>query len=79
MQRNPWDPEVPCHRIIAANGVSYLAYSFHCKTFTQLGALTNHFFLQYIGGFKGVWNQTPDGKNCELKLSLPQKEGVEFD
>ena len=22
MRRNPWDPEVPCHRVIAANGAS---------------------------------------------------------
>ena len=26
-----------------------------------------------------MWNETPDGENCELKLSLLQKEGVEFD
>ena len=34
---------------------------------------------QYIGGFKGVWNATPSGDNCELKLELLQKEGVRFD
>ena len=37
------------------------------------------FVMQYLGGFQGDWRKTPSGSNCEKKLDLLKKEGVEFD
>jgi methylated-DNA-[protein]-cysteine S-methyltransferase len=51
--KNPFAPEVPCHRVIASTG--------------------------YIGGFMGDWEKVPSGMNCDKKLDLLKKEGVEFD
>ena len=34
---------------------------------------------QYLGGFKGAWNERPSGQNQESKLALLREEGVRFD
>lgn len=70
MRRNPFAPEVPCHRVIAASGVSTVG-----RLFRQLMLI----HLQYIGGFKGDWEKAPSGINCEKKLQLLAGEGVHFD
>ncbi|KAF8244924.1 DNA binding methylated-DNA--cysteine S-methyltransferase [Wilcoxina mikolae CBS 423.85] len=53
LRKNPFAPEVPCHRVIASTG--------------------------YIGGFMGDWEKVPSGVNCDKKLQLLKKEGVDFD
>ena len=71
LRRNPFAPEVPCHRVIAASGVSEIDI---------LSILEAHIqSFQYIGGFKGDWEKAPSGINCQKKLDLLRSEGVEFD
>ncbi|KAI9664126.1 MAG: hypothetical protein M1821_007617 [Bathelium mastoideum] len=72
LRRNPFAPEVPCHRVIAASGVG--SRSAHVES----PSLT-HSDSKYIGGFKGDWEKAPSGINCEKKLELLKTEGVEFD
>lgn len=33
---------------------------------------------QYVGGFKGEWQEAPSGVNQTMKLDLLAKEGVKF-
>lgn len=72
MRRNPFAPEVPCHRIICADGVSTLLPKFkELKTVTDSG--------QAIGGFKGEPQDAPSGINQKMKRDLLSGEGVLFD
>ena len=70
-RRNPFAPEVPCHRVIQADGVSRTA------TLGTGNELTLCF--QYVGGFKGEWQKAPSGENQTMKLQILAKEGVDFD
>jgi hypothetical protein len=35
--------------------------------------------VQYLGGFKGDWEDAPSGVNQQSKLKLLNEEGVKFD
>jgi methylated-DNA-[protein]-cysteine S-methyltransferase len=67
---NPFAPEVPCHRCIASTGVR--SPPFQCGGWADCLA-------QYLGGFKGDWEDAPSGVNQQSKLKLLDEEGVQFD
>ena len=68
MRRNPFAPEVPCHRIICADGVSVTSESVERANRNQS-----------IGGFKGEPQDAPSGINQMEKRRLLKSEGVVFD
>lgn len=70
LRRNPFAPEVPCHRVISADGVGT------ARTIRPTDILT---CPQYVGGFKGEWQKAPSGINTDKKLQLLKGEGVLFD
>jgi methylated-DNA-[protein]-cysteine S-methyltransferase len=71
LRRNPFAPEVPCHRIICADGVS--------NPLKRVEAFSGLIHLQSIGGFKGERQDAPSGINQIEKLRLLKSEGVLFD
>lgn len=71
LRRNPFAPQVPCHRVIQADGVSTQPRVADESELTGL--------LQYVGGFKGEWQKAPSGLNQTMKLDILAKEGVKFD
>jgi len=75
LRRNPFAPEVPCHRIICADGVSASSiFAYNDLTFTNCG-----FGWKSIGGFKGEPQDAPSGINQKEKLRLLKSEGVLFE
>jgi methylated-DNA-[protein]-cysteine S-methyltransferase len=78
---NPFAPEVPCHRCIASTGVRYLPlpHPFFVRGLWERAGLTCFGAGQYLGGFKGDWEDAPSGVNQQSKLKLLGEEGVRFD
>ncbi|RQM07745.1 hypothetical protein DH86_00003016 [Scytalidium sp. 3C] len=75
LRRNPFSPEVPCHRIITTDGTLAFNSLIAKSQTTANGELPK----QTIGGFFGEAEDAPSGVNKTKKLDLLKSEGVLFD
>ena len=79
LKRNPYAPEVPCHRIICADGVSSVLQTIYFKNSRRTVQYILTILWKAIGGFKGEAKDAPSGINQKEKRRLLQSEGVLFD